>query len=109
VDNSSAVEITYYALARGRVAVYLSRYVGRSPRAGTSRRVSSVDFDPALGVQGGKGGPWWIGDYQGLAAAHGVVYPFWGDTRTGHLEIFTAAVPVEPGHPIASRPTHRPE
>ena len=35
----------------------------------------------------------WIGDYQGLAAGAGMIYPFWNDTRTGHMEIFTAAVP----------------
>jgi hypothetical protein len=48
-----------------------------------------------LGIrEGGKTGAWWIGDYQGLAAGRGRIYPFWNDTRTGHLEIFTAVVPV---------------
>jgi hypothetical protein len=57
--------------------------------------VSGTSFDPNLGVQGGKGGAWWIGDYQGLAAGGGMVYPLWNDTRTGRLEIFAAAVPAD--------------
>ena len=33
--------------------------------------------------------------YQGLAAAPGAFHPLWNDTRTGHLELFTTAFPVE--------------
>src|SRR5215475_13174628 len=47
-----------------------------------------------LGAQGGKHGAWWVGDYQGLAASTAsAAQPLWNDTRTGALELFTAAVP----------------
>jgi hypothetical protein len=50
-------------------------------------------FDPAQGSpNGGKHGAWWIGDYQGLASTPGAFHPFWNDTRTGRLELFTATV-----------------
>ena len=56
--------------------------------------VTTRSFDPARGVQGGKHGAWWVGDYQGLAASTAsAVHPLWNDTRTGALELFTAAVP----------------
>jgi hypothetical protein len=57
-------------------------------------RLTSTPFDPALATlgSGGKHGAWWIGDYQGLAAGGGMLYPVWNDTRSGHLEIVTTAV-----------------
>ena len=95
VDDTGGVDVTYFALSRGRVTVMLARATTGAGRFGPPQRISSRPFDPALGRhEGGKSGAWWIGDYQGLAAGGGLIHPFWNDTRTGHLEIFTAAVPA---------------
>jgi hypothetical protein len=56
--------------------------------------ITSHAFNPGDGGGEGKHGAWWIGDYQGLAPASGMVYPFWNDTRTGRLEIFTQLYPA---------------
>jgi hypothetical protein len=92
VDESGAVYISYFAYQSGRVGLYLARSPAGGARFGPSLAVTSASFDPALGLRGGKGGPWWIGDYQGLTTGGGMVYPLWSDTRTGQLEIFGASV-----------------
>jgi len=72
----------------------LFRSPARRLSFGPPLRVTTRSFDPARGVQGGKHGAWWVGDYQGLAATTAsAVHPLWNDTRTGALELFTAAVP----------------
>ena len=53
-------------------------------------RVTSVSFDPALSQPGTSP---WLGDYQGLAVGPRTIYPFWNDTRTGHMALFTSAIP----------------
>jgi hypothetical protein len=47
-----------------------------------------------LGLTTIRRGAWWIGDYQGLAVDGRLLHPFWNDTRTGRLEIFTAVAPL---------------
>jgi hypothetical protein len=94
VDTAGGVDVTCFALTRGRVDVLLARSTTRGARFGPLQRITSRPFDPALGWRGRKTGAWWIGDYQGLAAGGGLLHPFWNDTRTGQLEIFTAAVPI---------------
>jgi hypothetical protein len=91
-DAAGRLVASYFALLQGRVDLYLAR--ADSGSFGAARRITSTSFDPALGVQGGKGGPWWIGDYQGLAIGGGTIYPFWNDTRSGHLEIYTAPLRI---------------
>lgn len=56
--------------------------------------VTSQPFDPARGALSGgsKHGPWWLGDYLGLASTPDAFHPLWADTRLGHLELFTATV-----------------
>jgi hypothetical protein len=49
--------------------------------------VTDRPFDPA------KAG-YELGDYPALATRRGAFHPPWNDTRTGELELFTAAVPV---------------
>jgi hypothetical protein len=65
----------------------------------TDARVTRRPFDPTLAprIPGMKGRPWWIGDYQGLAAGPGAVYPIWSDTESGHLEIVMARIPTAGG------------
>ncbi|MBV9278693.1 MAG: exo-alpha-sialidase [Chloroflexi bacterium] len=97
-DSTGAVDVTYFALARGRAREYLAQLTGNGPVH--RRTIGSASFDPGKGVQGkgstgGKGGgSAWIGDYQALAAGQGVVYPLWNDSRTGRLELYAAIVPA---------------
>ncbi len=90
VTPTGTVYVSYLALARGRVTVFLARSTTGGVSVEPSRRISTVAFDPSIGM----GDPW-IGDYQGLAAGGGTVHPCWTDTRTGTLQIVTAAVPEE--------------
>ncbi|MDB5056914.1 MAG: hypothetical protein JWO59_386 [Chloroflexi bacterium] len=92
VSVSGTVAVSYDTMEHGHVDVALVQSTRHGASFGPSTRVTSVSFDPALGLPGGKEGLWWIGDYQGLAVGPRAFYPFWSDTRTGHLEIFSAAV-----------------
>ena len=82
VAADGAVYVSYFALARGRIDVFLARSTTHGASFGPSRRIT--------GVSSRVGG--WLGDYQGLAAGPATIYPFWNDWRTGRLEIYTAAV-----------------
>jgi hypothetical protein len=92
--DGGTVAVTYFKLAKGRVDVVLERSNSDGDPFAPPQRITTASFDPALGLPGDKEGLWWVGDYQGLAMGPEVIYPFWNDTRTGHLEIFTAAVPI---------------
>jgi hypothetical protein len=99
VDDAGGVDVTFFALAHGRVAVILARSTAGGTRFVSRLDVTDSPFDPSRGLPGGgKHGRWWIGDYQGLAAGGGMIHPFWNDTRTGHLDIFTAAIAVTAVH-----------
>jgi hypothetical protein len=92
IDESGRVFLSAFALNGGRVDVVLFDSPAGRPRFGPPRTVTSTSFDPALASGGGKHGAWWIGDYQGLVATRGRAHPFWNDTRTGRLDLFTATV-----------------
>jgi len=70
----------------------------------TNFRVSDQNFrpKPIAGLAGG-----YQGDYIGVAAANGKVYPFWTDDRTGNYQGWIAEVTVGPPCPVdaASNPT----
>jgi hypothetical protein len=93
VGQRGEVDVSYLAQRGSRMDVYL----GQSDSSGSSfqhtLRVTGTSFDPSLGIRTIRRGSWWIGDYQGLAAGPGLFFPFWNDTRTGRLEIFTAIIP----------------
>ena len=92
VASDGRVAVSVFALARDRVNVLL--FVSdRQQRFGRPLQVTSQGFDPAYGP-GNSAGEHWIGGYQGLAATSSGFHPFWNDTRTGHMEIFTATVPA---------------
>ena len=91
VGAHGTVYVSYLALARGHVDVYLTHSSAHGASFLPSRRITSVSFDPRLSGQERFGSPW-IGDYQGLAAAAGWIHLLWNDTRTGHMELYTAAV-----------------
>lgn len=92
VDVAGRVSLTAFALVDGQVDVLLWTTPHPGSGFGPPRRITSRSFDPALAVSSGKHGVWWIGDYQGLAVSPAAVHPFWNDTRTGQLEIFTARI-----------------
>ena len=87
VTPTGIVYVSYLALARGRVTVFLARSTTQGASIQPGRRVSTVAFNPSIGT----GDPW-IGDYQGLAAAGRTAHLCWTDTRTGTLQIVAAAV-----------------
>lgn len=95
VEDMGAVDLSYFVLSQGRVAVVLARSTTQGATTEAHQLPDGRTFDPALGVPGGKHGLWWIGDYQGLAAGGGVLHPFWNDTASGHLEIATSAVATD--------------
>jgi hypothetical protein len=98
VDSAGDVDVSFFALAHGRVGVMLARSTTHGAGFGPLWHITTHPFDPskATVVEGSnpKHGGWWLGDYQGLAVGPGTLYPFWNDTRTGHLEIFVAAMPI---------------
>jgi hypothetical protein len=98
VDDAGAVEVMCLAMAQGKVNVLLARSTTHGDRFVPWRQITSRPFDPTLAPSGGKEGLWWIGDYQGLAVEHGAIHPIWGDTRSGHLEIYTATVTMPADH-----------
>lgn len=93
VENDGQVALSAFALADGRVNVVLCKSRPGPLRFGLPLTITSRPFNPKQGtLSGGKHGPWWIGDYQGLACVPGALHPFWNDTRTGRLELFTATI-----------------
>ena len=69
--------------------IYLAR--GTNGTFGANQRVTAVSSNPYNDprTQGTM-----IGDYIGLAAGDGVLYPVWTDTRNNNEDIYMAPVPV---------------
>ena len=98
VDGAGAVGIFYLTLINPKAAegfLTLSQDEGAS--FGQPESVSTQPFDPTFSLPGNKEGIWWVGDYQSLAAGPSTMYPCWGDTRTGRMQIYTAALTASPG------------
>jgi hypothetical protein len=94
VDSAGRVAISAFALAKGRISEILLVSGAGPLRFGSPLRVSTAPFnplDPTTATRG-KYGIWWLGDWQGLAASAGAFHLVWNDTRTGHLDLFAAAV-----------------
>jgi hypothetical protein len=91
VTPHGTVYVSYFGWVHGRVDVYLAASGTQGATFSAAERITTTSFDPTLSDQQREGSPW-IGDYQGLAVGGDRVYPFWNDTRTGHLQIFVAAV-----------------
>jgi hypothetical protein len=93
VDASGRVAISAFALANGRVDQILLLSQPRGLRFRPPQRVTTASFDARNGMpSGGKHGAWWIGDYQGITAGSGAFQLVWNDTRTGKLDLYSAAV-----------------
>ncbi|HEU4420988.1 MAG TPA: hypothetical protein VFR67_00425 [Pilimelia sp.] len=89
VDETGRLALSAFAHRQGLVDVVVLVADPGTSRFRPPVVITSQPFNPARGGEAGKHGAWWIGDYQGLASAAGTIHPFWNDTRTGRLEIFT--------------------
>jgi hypothetical protein len=103
VASDGHVGVSVFVLARGRVNVLLF-VSGRLGRFGRPLQVTGQGFGPAYGPSN-SAGEHWIGGCQGLAATPSRFHPFWNDTRTGRMEIFTATVPANLTHPLPEEET----
>lgn len=87
IDDSGRIGVMAFAMNQGMVNVVLMISEPRSLRFGPPITVTDQPFNPVK-VN------YRLGDYQALAVAPGAFHPLWNDTRTGRLELFTAAVGV---------------
>ena len=96
--DGGPVGLSVLELVNGHVHVVMFTSTSAGASFGRPRTVTGSSFDPNLGLTNGSGSTaqHWIGDYQGLAATRGAFHPLWNDTRTGHLELFTATIPAAP-------------
>jgi hypothetical protein len=98
VDEMGRVAVSAYAFDSTQNLANVVLFVSdpHTLRFGPPLTITSQPFDPAQGGASGgsKHGTWWIGDFQGLTSTPGAFHPFWDDTRTGELEVFTAIVPT---------------
>jgi photosystem II stability/assembly factor-like uncharacterized protein len=87
IDDAGRVGVMAFAMSQGKASVALMISEPGSLRFGAPITVTGQPFDPAkVNYE--------LGDYQALATTPGAFHPLWNDTRTGELELFTAAVPV---------------
>jgi BNR repeat protein len=88
-DETGAVHLVWYDRRddpRGQgVSLYYSKSVDAGSTFSANRRVSPGPFSPFTDFDGE-----FIGDYNGVAAAGGVAYALWTDTRRGGEDIFYA-------------------
>jgi hypothetical protein len=84
-DTLYASYLTLYN-ANSFMDVYLTQSSDHGASFMSSRKITSVSWNPANGVNG------WVGDHQGLAIGPKAIYAMWNDTRASHLEIYMAVV-----------------
>lgn len=89
IDADGRIGVMAFAMADRRVSTVLMLTEPGALRFGPPIAVTTRPFNPA---NSGFGRAWWIGDYQALVATHGTFHALWNDTRTGRLQLFTAAV-----------------
>jgi hypothetical protein len=87
IDNAGRIGVMAFTMNQGIVNVVLVTSSPGSLHFNAPVTVSDHPFDPAeMNYQ--------LGDYQALATTPGAFHPIWSQTRTGQLQLFTAAVPV---------------
>jgi hypothetical protein len=84
VTPNGSVYVSYEALQRGRLTVFLARSSTRGARFGFDGQMSSVSF-PA---------PQRLGEYEALATSGDTIQLVWTDTRMGTRQIFAASMPT---------------
>jgi hypothetical protein len=89
LTDGGRVGVSVFAVAQNQVDVLLFT-AGRQATGFREQLVTSRPFDATLAVP--SGGQYYLGDHQGLAGSREAFHPFWNDTRTGRLELFTARV-----------------
>jgi len=90
IDDAGRIGVMAFALANDRVSVVLMLSKPGSLRLGPPITITSHPFNPNKSGPGGR--DWFLGDNQALATTLGAFHPLWNDTRTGQLQLFTAAV-----------------
>jgi hypothetical protein len=91
INAAGRIGVMAFAMTRARVSVVLMLCEPGSVRFGPPVTITDKPFDAA---NSGFGKRWWIGDCQALATTPGAFHPLWNDTRTGRLQLYTAAVRV---------------
>jgi hypothetical protein len=92
VDDVGRLSLLAYALHTDGVDVVVLVSEPGTARFGPPTQITRHPFDPAYAQN--RGGFYWLGDYQGIAASQRAIHPFWTDTRTGQMQIFTTSVPT---------------
>jgi hypothetical protein len=87
IDEAGRTGVMAFAMKQGMASVVLMISEPHSLRFGRPITITSQPFRPSRVS-------YELGDYQALAAAARSFHPLWNDTRTGELELFTAAVSV---------------
>jgi hypothetical protein len=98
VDDSGAVLVCYYD-DRNVGGSLAQIYLSRSTDGGTTWtdvQASDHNFTPAPIPGLGTG---YQGDYIGIAATNGKVYPFWCDPSSGFYQVWTCAVTFQTAPP----------
>ncbi len=88
IDAAGRIAVMAFGMNHGMASVVLMISEPGSLRFGPPVTVTGQPFDPAKAS-------YELGDYQALATTPGGFHPLWNDTRTGELQLFTAAVPVK--------------
>jgi hypothetical protein len=77
------------------IDVYVARTDDGGASFGPNLRVTGAPFTPVLPVE--PGALAFIGDYNGIAAAGGRVFPFYQDARRGEQDVWVARIDVDSG------------
>ncbi len=88
VASDGTLYATYLTLynADSFIDMYLTRSGDHGVNFDASKKITSSAWNPSNGVNG------WVGDHEGLASGPSKLYAMWDDTRSGHLEIYTASI-----------------
>ena len=95
-DTGTAHAIWYDRRQNGSdLDVYLASSGDGGATWGANRRITAQSFTPVLPAEGGAAS--FIGDYNGLAASGGALYPFYQDAREGNQDVYVAVVSLQEG------------
>ena len=90
VAPNGTLYVSYLTLhsANSFIDVYLTQSSDHGASFQSGQKITNVSWNPSNGISG------WAGDHQGLALGPTKIYSIWNDTRVGHLEIYTATLPL---------------